>query len=89
MTPPNGKNRGFYANPELDRLVEEGRKTGDPVRRSGIYGRVQEILFDDLPYVPLWFEDNWVVVSKKVTGYRLRPDAGFQGLVNAYKSESL
>lgn len=81
--PPNGSNRGAYANPELDRLVEEGRKTSDLEERKKAYAKAQEIIQADLPYVPLWYEHNWAVRSEELKGYQLRPNAGFEGLVEA------
>lgn len=83
--PPVGANRGFYQNRELDRLVEEGRRTLDPVARKALYDPAQKIVLEDLPIIPLWYEDNWVVTRKNVEGYVLRPDAGFQGLAHVQK----
>jgi len=85
MLPPNGANRNHYLNARLDDLLEKGRKTVDRKERMEIYSKVQEIIFEDLPYVPLWYEQNWVVYQNNVKGYSLRPDAGFQNLVNTYK----
>lgn len=78
--PPNGANRGNYANPEIDRLVVEARQALDRGRRTKLYYQIQEILNRDLPYAPLWYERNWVVTAPSIKGYRLRPDAGFQNL---------
>lgn len=87
MLPPDGANRNHYINAQLDDLVEKGRGTIDRSQRKVIYEKIQEIIFRDLPYVPLWYEQNWLVTKKNVKGYSLRPDAGFQNLVKAYKVE--
>lgn len=42
-----------YANPEVDRLLEEARVEGDPEKRMQIYQRVEEIIVNDAPWVPL------------------------------------
>ncbi|MCE9624617.1 MAG: ABC transporter substrate-binding protein, partial [Deltaproteobacteria bacterium] len=55
--PPKGANRGYYSNPELDRLLEEGRASTVTSTRKEIYSQVQKILSKDLPYVSLWYED--------------------------------
>lgn len=78
--PPNGANRGRYANPEVDRLTEEGRRTLDPARRATLYRRVQQILADDLPMIPLWHPDNIVVMRRQVQGFRLFPSGDFLSL---------
>ncbi|MGA9721524.1 MAG: ABC transporter substrate-binding protein, partial [Candidatus Binatus sp.] len=42
-TPPHGENRGYYSNPEMDRLVEAGKTTVDPEARKKIYAQVQQL----------------------------------------------
>lgn len=49
-----GSNTGQYANPEVDALLEEGARTFDAEKRREIYLRVQEIIRDDLPFLPLF-----------------------------------
>ncbi len=49
-----GSNNAQYSNPEVDRLLEEGARTFDPEKRRAIYYRVQEIVRDDLPFLPLF-----------------------------------
>lgn len=84
--PPHGRNRGYYQNAQIDSLVEEGRKILDQNKRKLIYHQVQAILLRDLPYIPLWYEDNYVIRKKELQGFKLRPDAGFGGVVEASKN---
>jgi len=72
--PPNGDNRGRYSNPAVDRLLEQGRTTADEPERKRIYGQVQKILADDLPYVPLWWWKNVVVKKPSIQGFVPYPD---------------
>ncbi len=85
--PPNGANRGRYRNPELDRLVEAGRRTIDPDRRRRIYDRVQEIVAEDLPYVSLWYPDNVAVVNRRVRGWEVSPAGDFYPLAKVWVEE--
>lgn len=78
--PPAGANRGRYINPEVDRLTEEGRRTLDPARRRRIYQRVQAIVAEDLPMLPLWHPMNVVVTASRVQGFRLSPSGDFTSL---------
>lgn len=78
--PPKGANRGYYSNPEVDKLVEAGRLTTVTSSRKQIYSQVQKLIARDLPYVSLWYEDNVVFTRPAVEGYRLRPDASLLGL---------
>ena len=64
--PPNGANRGFYSNPKVDALIDQGRRETDQGVRKRIYAEVQEMLAADLPSINLWYLDNVLVHSKRV-----------------------
>lgn len=78
--PPKGANRGQYINPELDKLLEEGRKVLDQEKRKAIYSQVQKILADDLPYVFLWYGTHVVVARDRVQGFVIYPAGDFTSL---------
>lgn len=77
QVPPNGRNRGHYDNPEMDRLLEAGRFTVDPDEQKRIYAEIQRLAAEDLPYVSLWHLNNVAVVHRRVKGYRQNPKAGY------------
>ena len=81
--PPNGANRGFYFNPRVDALIDEGRRTLDPVRRKSIYAELQQILATDVPYINLWYFDNVVVHRRRVLGLTLNPAGNYDFLKTA------
>ena len=74
--PPEGQNRGYYANPRVDQLILEGRSTFDRAKRKPIYDEVQKIAQEDLPYVSLYHQLNVAVMRKNIDGYVQYP-AGF------------
>ncbi|MDP9190568.1 MAG: ABC transporter substrate-binding protein [Acidobacteriota bacterium] len=74
--PPEGQNRGYYGNPRVDRLILEGRSTFDRAKRKQIYGEIQRIVQEDLPYVSLYHQINVAVMDKGLQGYTMYP-AGF------------
>ncbi|HWH77028.1 MAG TPA: ABC transporter substrate-binding protein [Candidatus Binatus sp.] len=80
--PPNGDNRGRYSNPEIDRLLEQGRVASDESARKRIYSQAQRILADDLPYVPLWWWKNVIVKKPSIHGFVPYPDGDFFSLKN-------
>lgn len=82
--PPHGANRGRYRNPEIDTLLETGRRELDPKKRKIIYGKVQAILAEDLPYVSLWYYDNVAVFRKDLHGFVLDPSGDFFSLKDAW-----
>ncbi|MCL1996696.1 MAG: ABC transporter substrate-binding protein [Defluviitaleaceae bacterium] len=51
-------NRAFFSNPTVDALIEEGHRTGDPLRRQEIYNELGEILAYYIPIIPLWHPHN-------------------------------
>jgi len=81
-TPPRGANRGRFRSPVADRLIERAERAGDLEAQAAIYRRLQEHLLERLPYVPLWYEDNVLVTSRRVRGYRLAPDGNYDALLD-------
>jgi peptide/nickel transport system substrate-binding protein len=78
--PPNGQNRGFYANSEFDRLVDEAARTIDPAARLPLYLRAQEIFASDLPYVMLFIKTNFAVMPADLGGYYGLPGGELRSL---------
>jgi peptide/nickel transport system substrate-binding protein len=74
--PPEGQNRGYYSNPRVDRLITQGRATFDRAKRKRMYGDIQRIVQEDLPYVSLYHQFNVAVMDKRLQGYEMYP-AGF------------
>ena len=66
-------NRSFYANPELDCLLDLGSLTMTESARMPYYERAQAIISHDLPILPLWHEDNVAVLRTDIRGYHLLP----------------
>ncbi|MBP8024690.1 MAG: ABC transporter substrate-binding protein, partial [Chromatiaceae bacterium] len=79
--PPDGANRGRYRNPEVDRLIETARAEPDLGRQAVLYRQIQAILLADLPYVPLWYEDQFYAARREVRGYHLAPDGNYDALM--------
>jgi len=50
-----GSNDGDYSNPEVDQLLDEGLAETDLDAANAKFQQVQEILFKDLPAIPLWY----------------------------------
>ena len=80
--PPKGANRGRYMNPKVDELLDHAFSSAEPQDLSVTIDAVQAILLEDLPYIPLWFEDNIVVTSKNIQNYSLSLNGNYDALVN-------
>ena len=81
--PPNGANRGFYSNPKVDALIDQGRREVDPAKRKPVYAELQSILAEDLPYIDLWYLDNVLVHNKRVVNLKLNPAGNYDFLRTA------
>ena len=83
MIPPNGANRGFYSNSEIDQLIEFGRREIDEQKRKEAYTAIQHIVARDLPYVSLWYNDVVCVYNKRLSGMtRLSPAGDYTFLMD-------
>lgn len=62
-----------YNNPEVDELLEKGRRTFDITERKKAYFRIQDILADDLPYIFLYVPDALPIVHARFQGIEPAP----------------
>jgi peptide/nickel transport system substrate-binding protein len=62
-----------YINPEVDKLLEDGRKTFNFDERKTIYNKLHMILAEDLPYIFLYYPESLVVVHKRLRGPEVSP----------------
>jgi len=67
-TGPKELNHVGFANPEVDRLLDEGRSTFDLEKRKNAYFRIQEILAEEQPYVFLYVPEALPVVHHRFRG---------------------
>jgi peptide/nickel transport system substrate-binding protein len=68
QTGPDEFNFISYANPEVDQLLERGRRTCLQSERKRAYDRVQEILAEDQPLIFLFFRDTLPAVASRIRG---------------------
>jgi peptide/nickel transport system substrate-binding protein len=81
--PPKRANRSYYANPRVDALIEAGRREIDQTKRKQIYAEIQEILAEDLPYINLWYLDNVLVHSRRVSNVEASHSGNYDFLTTA------
>ena len=75
--PPNGFNRGRYADAELDKLLAN---EDWPAATARIQAQ--------LPYIPLWCEGQFAAMRKSLGGYALKSDGNWDGLAEVYDDKS-
>jgi peptide/nickel transport system substrate-binding protein len=72
-TRPEELNHASYANPEVDRLLEAGRRTCDEASRKAIYGELQARLAEDQPIVFLFVPEALNAVAARIQGVEPAP----------------
>ena len=79
---PNGQNRGYYVNPKVDQLIEQGRSTFDRAKRKAAYDEIQRTLADDLPYISLYHRDNVAIMRSNIDGFVMYPNGFLLSIPN-------
>jgi len=85
---PQGANRGFYSNPEVDKLIDQARTELDQSVRKKTYAEVQRILAQDEPMINLWYFDNVLVHTRRVRNLSLNPSGNYDFLKTAELGDS-
>eukprot|EP00873_Tetraselmis_striata_P030286 jgi/Tetstr1/450550/TSEL_037586.t1 len=68
-----GFNSSYYSNEEVDELLEAARVETDIEARGDLYKQMQEIVYEDAPWI---FVANWqqnAVTTEAVEGFSLQP----------------
>lgn len=53
-----GSNDGDYSNPKYDELVQQGATAPSVEEGNKLFEQAQEVLFQDLPVLPLWYRST-------------------------------
>ncbi len=68
-----GQNYPGWKNAEVDMLTEQGVHTLDMETRKQIYFRIQDLIIQECPIIPLYFRNNIDVVKNTVVNYQANP----------------
>ncbi len=71
---PPGFNGSFYANPEVDRLLDEARVVVDPEERRRLYDQAISTIWEDAPWLFLYSEVQLTAIRNNVEGFVVHPD---------------
>ena len=70
----SANNHTRYSNPEVDHLLEAARTESDETARFEIYNKVEEMILEDAPWVPLWHSGSgYALLKPNVKDYYLFP----------------
>lgn len=73
-------NRGRYVNAEMDAMIEAAEKAPSEAGRWSGFAKVQQVMDRELPYVDLWYQDNFAVMRSDLDGLVLTLNASFREL---------
>ena len=62
-----------YNNPEVDKLLEEGRRTFDQSKREFVYHKVHEIIYGDQPTLFLYSAEALPIVNSRFRNIEVSP----------------
>jgi peptide/nickel transport system substrate-binding protein len=63
----------FYCNPAYDQLYAKQATQTDPAQRAGTVKEMQQMLYDDVPYVVTFYYDDLQAYSDRFTGFVAQP----------------
>jgi ABC-type transport system substrate-binding protein len=66
-----GGNRSFFADPKVDRMIDDASRILDPAQRADACARIDSVVYAQAPWVYLYFPTTFHIVSERVAGYRL------------------
>ncbi len=78
-----------YRNDEAVALLREGQTTPDGTERAAIYARLQQLLADEVPYIPLYYPEIVVGARDNAEGLQLLPNGSvrFESVVKGSAGE--
>lgn len=83
--PPAGANRDFFVNARVDSLTDKARATFNIETRKTLYEEVQSIVAEELPFIPLWYENNVVLYWDDLKEVTLTPEPSYRNFVRIFR----
>lgn len=65
-----GINKAAYSNPQIDALYLQLKETSSQEMRDNIFHQMEEIIFEDLPWIPLMYESSFVLQYPEIKNFR-------------------
>lgn len=72
--PGSATNVAFYRNPQADNMLLRASQLAFRPERLRLYHRLQALVADELPYLPLYARLQWAVLRPTVREFRLAPN---------------
>lgn len=63
----------FYYSDKMNELIDRQRQEQNPEMRQAVLTEIQKMLGEDVPYIPLWLDKDYVFARDNITGVSLEP----------------
>ena len=84
---PASGNRGYYSNPEADKLIDAAKAEMDWAKREPMYKELQKIITEDVAWVPLLQTQSYAGMNKNLMDAKVSKLTPFHDFTNAYVIE--
>jgi peptide/nickel transport system substrate-binding protein len=63
----------FYYSQTMNKLIDQQRQEQNPEARKKIFNQIQNLVLEDVPYIPIWQNKDYVFAQKGVNNVQLDP----------------
>ncbi|MGF1478746.1 MAG: ABC transporter substrate-binding protein [Cyanophyceae cyanobacterium] len=67
----------FYYSDRINELIDQQRQEQDPAARQEIFAEIQQILAEDVPYIPILQSKDYAFAQNNVEGVTINPSQSF------------
>ena len=75
---PSGTNRAMWCNEQYDKLIQQALLTDNFESRAAIYKQANELLFEQMPLMPIAHAFQYQAVRKSIQGMVINPFGGIR-----------
>jgi oligopeptide transport system substrate-binding protein len=69
----SANNEAFYSNPQVDALLDQAADEEDEDARLELYQQAEELIMQDMPWIPLYHAKSSYLVKPYVEGFEVPP----------------
>jgi oligopeptide transport system substrate-binding protein len=70
LSTKGSENKIYYSNPEYDALCDQADREMDEKKRLDLYAKAEDIVLQDAPWVPIYFQQDAELISPRIQGMR-------------------
>lgn len=70
---PQGFNYTHYSNPKFDKAFEQAMIEKNDTLRRNLYQQMDQMIIDDAPVIPLFYDEVLRIVNKRISGLGTNP----------------